>query len=85
MFAASAPVVSEPLVPSAPPQPPDPVHVVASVELQVSFELPPAATVVGTAVKVTVGAGVATTTSADCDDEPPGPVQVSTKLVVVVS
>ena len=77
VFDASAPMVKEPLVASTPPQPPDAVHVVASVEVQVSVELPPAAMVVGCAVKLTVGAGVATTTWADCDDDPADPVQVS--------
>jgi len=77
VVAASAPVLSVPLVASTPLQPPDAVHVVASTELQVSVAVPPGATVVGSAVRVTVGTGVATTTSADCDDDPPGPVQVS--------
>jgi hypothetical protein len=77
VFDASAPMVKEPLVASTPPQPPDAVHVVASVEDHVRVVVLPAATVVGSAVKLTVGAGVATTTSADCDDEPADPVQVS--------
>lgn len=77
VFPASAPVVKVPLVASTPPQPPDAEHIVASVEVQVSVALPPATTVVGSAITLTVGAGIATTTSADCDDEPPGPVQVS--------
>ena len=74
VFDASAPTVKEPLVASRPPQPPDAVHVVASVEDHVRVVVPPAATVVGSAVKLT---GVAPTTSADCDDEPADPVQVS--------
>jgi hypothetical protein len=77
VVAESVPVLSVPLVASAPPQPPDAMHVVASTELQVSVAEPPGATVVGSAVRVTVGTGVATTTSADCDADPPGPVQVS--------
>jgi hypothetical protein len=72
----SAPVDQVPLVATAPLQAPEAVHAVASVELQVKVELAPLATVVGAAVNVTVGAGPVTTTSADCEAEPPVPVQV---------
>jgi hypothetical protein len=59
VVAFSAPVEPEPLAPLEPLQlPPDPVHEVASVELQVSVELPPPETVVGEALNDTVGAGV---------------------------
>ena len=45
---------SVPLVASAPVQPPDAVHEVASVLDQVSVELPPEGIVVGLALKVAV-------------------------------
>jgi hypothetical protein len=38
--------------------------------------MPPLATVVGDADSATVGTGEITTMSADCEVEPPGPVQV---------
>lgn len=72
----SAPVDQVPLVATAPLQPPEAVHAVASLELQVKLELAPLATVVGAPVNVTAGAGLVTTTSADCEAEPPVPVQV---------
>jgi len=65
-------VATEPL------QPPDAVHAAASIELQVSVAVPPVATVVGEADKLTEGAGAVTTTSVDCEADPPGPEQVST-------
>jgi len=58
-------VEDEPLAPFAPDQPPDAVQEVALVEDQVSVELPPLFTVLGLAVKVTVGAGWVTDTVAD--------------------
>ena len=69
----------EPLVPRVPVQPPEAVHEVALVELQLRVELPPNATVVGLALKLTVGAGdVVTVTVADWGALlPPAPVQVS--------
>jgi hypothetical protein len=73
----SAPVDQVPLVATGPLQPPEAVHVVALLELQVSVDIPPLATVAGEAVRVTVGAEVAITTSADCEDVPPAPEQVS--------
>ena len=68
----------DPLVPRVPDQPPEAVHEVALVELQLRVELPPNATVVGLALKLAVGAGVVTVTVADCGVlVPPAPVQVS--------
>ena len=58
-------------------QPPEAVQDVAFVEDQVNVEVPPLATVLGLAVRVTVGAGVVTETVADCAALPPAPVQVS--------
>ena len=47
------------------------------VEDQVNVEAAPLATVLGAAVRVTVGAGAVTETVADCEALPPAPVQVS--------
>jgi hypothetical protein len=73
----SAPVDQVPLVSTGPFQPPLAVHAVAAVAFQVSVDSPRLLTVVGEAVSVTVGAGCVTTTSADCEDEPPVPLHVS--------
>ena len=55
------------------------------VEVQVSVEALPLATLVGLALNDTVGAGGAETlTVVDCDAEPPVPVQVSVNFVVAV-
>lgn len=48
------------------------------MEAQVRVELPPLASVLGLALKVTVGAGVATVTVADCAALPPAPLHVRT-------
>ena len=60
-----------------PAQPPDAVQAVALVELQLNVELLPAATVAGLALSATVGALADTVTVADCDAEPPAPLQLS--------
>lgn len=73
----SAPVDHEPLVARPPLQPPDAAHAAAFFEVHSSVELPPIDTVEGVAVRVTSGAAEVTTTSADCDAEPAGPVQVN--------
>lgn len=73
----SAPVDQVPLVATVPLQPPEAAHCVAFCELQVKEDIPPLLTVVGEADRVTVGAGEVTMTSADCEADPPGPVQVS--------
>ncbi len=73
----SACVVRVPLVGNEPLQPPPAVHAVLFVALQVNTEVAPVKTVVGVAFKVTDGSTSVATTSADCDSEPPGPVQVS--------
>ncbi len=67
----------EPLVALVPDQAPEAVHEVALVAAQVSVELLPLATVLGLAVKVTVGMGDVTETVADCVALPPVPVHVS--------
>ena len=73
----SAPVDQVPPVAKAPCQPPEAVQAVAFCDCQVRLETPPSATVEGDAARVIVGAGETTTTSADRDEEPPGPEQVS--------
>jgi hypothetical protein len=83
--AVRAAVGAVPLVGSEPLQLPEPVHVVAFVELQVKEDVPPLATLVGFAVRVTVGAGWVTVTSAVALADPPAPVQVRVKVELEVS
>ena len=75
-----------PLLASAPLQPPEAVHAVALVELQLSVEVPPAATMVGFAVKAAVGMTAAATVTVAVATllVPPAPLQVSEYNVVVV-
>lgn len=77
VFVVSAPVDCEPLVDSLPLQPPEAVQEVAFVDDQDNVEALPLATVVGLALRVTVGVGEVTVTVADCAALPPVPVQVS--------
>jgi hypothetical protein len=63
-------------VASAPLQPPDAAQEVALVEDQAKVEVAPLATVLGLALKATVGAAEVTVTVADCAALPPAPVQV---------
>ena len=65
----------DPLVPKVPDQAPDAVQEVALVELQVRVELPPLPTLVGLAVKMTVGVAALTVTVANWEAVPPVPVQ----------
>jgi hypothetical protein len=83
-LALRAPVDCEPLTALAPDQAPEAVQDVALVADQVSVELLPLDTVLGLAVKVTVGAGVVTETVADCEALPPLPVQVSEYVALAV-
>jgi hypothetical protein len=76
-LAVSAPVGCEPLAALLPDQAPEAVQAVAFVAVQVKVELPPLATVLGVALKLTIGAGEVTETVADCVARPPVPVQVS--------
>jgi hypothetical protein len=73
----SLPVDQVPLVATAPCQPPEAVQEVAFCDCQFRLETPSLATVDGDAARVIVGAGVITTTSADCEADPPAPEQVS--------
>jgi len=67
----------EPLKVLLPDQPPEATHEVALVDDQVRFEALPLVTVLGLALRLTVGAGVVTVTVVDCAALPPAPVQVS--------
>ena len=75
----SAPVDWEPLIAWFPDQLPVAAQDVALVVDQVKAELPPLTTVLGLAVRLTVGAGAGevTETFADCVALPPAPLQVS--------
>jgi hypothetical protein len=68
-----------------PDQPPEAAQDVAFVEDQLKVELAPFAMLVGVALSDTLGAGADTVTVADCEAEPPAPVQVSVYFVVAVS
>ncbi|MEZ5515234.1 MAG: hypothetical protein R3F58_15340 [Steroidobacteraceae bacterium] len=86
LAALSAPVLAEPDVGRLPLQAPLALQLVASVDDQVRFELPPLVTELGLALIVTVGAGVVdvgvTVTVTDRSSEPPVPVQVSVKTLL---
>jgi hypothetical protein len=75
------------LVDCGPLQPPEAVHVVASVLLHVSVDVPPLTILAGVAVSITVGAGAAgvTTTVVLEAPEPPGPEQLKVNPLVDVS
>ena len=77
MLAARAPVLSLPLAAREPLHPPEAVHEVALVELQVSVEAPPPAIDVGLADSVTVAAGTTATEAVAISLVPPAPVQVN--------
>lgn len=76
VVAVRAGVVCEPVVASAPLQPPEAVQAVALLDDQVNADVAPLFTVAGFAVRVTEGAGVVTDTVADCAALPPLPLQV---------
>ena len=84
LAAVSAPVLAEPAVARLPDQAPLAAHDVALVEDHVNELLPPLATLVGLAVKVTVGAGteLATVTVTDLLALPPSPLQLSVNVLL---
>lgn len=85
VVALSAPEDFDPLIAWTPLHPPDALQLVALVEVQVRVDVPPLETLVGLALKDTVGAaGAETVTVADCEAEPPAPVQVRVNFVVAV-
>jgi hypothetical protein len=85
VLAVSAPVLWVPLVACVPLQPPEAVHAVAFIELQVSVDVAPTAMLAGEAVRVTVGNGVTVTVTEEAALVPPAPLQVSVKTVFAVS
>lgn len=76
-LAVSAPVACVPEVALVPDQAPEALQEVALVEVQVSAALARLATVLGLALKLTVGESPFTETVTDCAAVPPAPVQVS--------
>jgi hypothetical protein len=74
--AVSAGVVVVPLVASGPLQPPEALQDVAFVDDHERAAVAALFTVLGLAVKVTVGAALVTVTIATCEALPPDPVQV---------
>jgi len=79
-----APVDWEPLTGLLPAQAPEAVHEVALRAFQVSVELSPLATVLGLALRLTVGAAPLTETVADCVALPPEPLQVNVYVALAV-
>ena len=73
-----------PLTAFVPLQAPEAVQEVALLEVHVKVEPLPLVTLVGFALIDTLGGVADTVTVADCDAEPPEPVQVSVYFVVVV-
>jgi hypothetical protein len=85
LFAAvRAPVLAEPLVARPPDQAPEAVQLVAFVDDHVSELLPPLLTLVGLAVKATVGTGaeLETATVTDLLAVPPSPLQLSVNVLL---
>jgi hypothetical protein len=80
----SAPVEAEPLTNWVPDQAPEAVQLVALVLDHVNVDAPPLATLVGEALKVSVGAGRMVTLTLRLT-EPPAPLQLSVKVESVVS
>lgn len=86
VFAVNPERVSDPLIAFEPLQPPLAVQLVVFWALHDSVVEPPYATVVGVAVRVTVGAvGDVTETFTDCVAEPARPVQVNANDELAVS
>ena len=83
-MALSAPVLALPLVGSFPDHPADAVQLLALLDDQLSIADPPLLTVVGLALRPTVG-GAETLTVTDWLALPPGPLQASVKVVVALS
>lgn len=73
-------VLREPLGFNEPAQPPEAVHAVAPMELQVNVDVPPGGTTPGFAVSVAVGAGMTRTAAVATLLLPSAPVQVSEKV-----
>jgi hypothetical protein len=82
LVAVNAPVDCEPPVATDPLHAPEAVQAVALAEDQLRVELAPLDTPLGLALIVTVGAAADIVTVADCDADPPAPVQVIVYFVV---
>ena len=78
------PVECEPVIASVPDQPCEATQLVAFADDHDSMEALPLITVLGLALKVTVGAGAVTLTVADCAAVPPEPVQLKVYVVFAV-
>lgn len=82
VFAESAPLVAVPLADCPPDQPPDAVHDVALLLVHDSWVFPPLVTLVGFALRLTVGGGLAVTVTVfESLPVPPTPMQVSVNVV----
>ena len=75
----------DPLVATVPDHAPDAAQVDAFADDQVNVELPPLATLVGFALRETVGNAELTETVAELDAAPPGPVHPRVNLVLAFS
>jgi hypothetical protein len=75
VFIVNAPVLRVPLAPKLPLQPPDAVHAVALVELQLNTAAAPGATVAGLVVSTTPGTTF--TVALAVARVPPAPVHVN--------
>jgi hypothetical protein len=84
VLAVKAPVLWVPLTAFAPVQPPEAVHDVEFVELQVSVEDAPPAIGLGLAVSVAVGTGAMVTVADAVVLVPPAPVHVNEYVVLAV-
>jgi hypothetical protein len=84
-LALRAPVDCDPLVAWLPDQDPEAAHEVALVEDHVRVAALPLVTVLGLALRVTVGGSDVTVTVADCAALPPVPVQVNVYVVFALS
>jgi hypothetical protein len=85
VVAVSAGVALVPVIGCVPLQPPEAVHEVAFVELQLSVAVFPLTIVAGLAVRVIDGAGLVIDTDADWEEVPPAPVQLRPKVAFAVS
>lgn len=79
------PVICVPLGASIPLQPPEAVQESAPVELQVSDEVPPRASMPGDAASVAVGNGFTVTAALTGALVPPGPVHVNAKFALLLN
>jgi hypothetical protein len=88
VVAATGPVLRLPFADKVPLHPPEAVHAVALVELQVSVDEPPEATLAGEALKLAVGAAgreFTVTAAVAAGLVPPGPVHVMEKVEFAAS